>query len=126
MAAYSIILHTGQGNDDVSSTSEVFLTLYGTKASSHEVAVGGDATPGSTADEFAVEGKLVDLGVDLGDITRVRLRHDDPGTGAGYDLDRVVVRAAGTLEEWTFPCQGLFAKQAGGGVTEHTLDARQP
>jgi hypothetical protein len=126
MAAYSIILHTGQGSGDVSSTAEVFLTLYGTKASSHEVAVGPGATPRSTADELATEGELVDLGVDLGDITRVRLRHDDPGTGTSCDLDRVVVRAAGTLEEWTFPCRGLLAQQAGGGVTEHTLDAHLP
>jgi hypothetical protein len=73
---------------------------------------------------LAFDGELVDLGVDLGDITRLRLRHDDPGTGTIRDLDRIVVRAAGTLQTWTFPCAGLFADHAGGGVTEHTLDAR--
>ena len=119
MAAYSIILHTGPGDGD-----QVYLTLFGTKASSHEVAVGqaAKATDGHPARH---EGELVNLGeIDLGDIKRVRVRHDHPGVGPGCYLDRVVVRAAGTLHEWTFLYQRWLVRHGRDGVTERTLDVR--
>ena len=123
MAAYSIILHTEPGGCDVHSASGVFLTLFGTKASSHELVLGDEATSPSTTGETTVEGELVDLGhIDLGDIKRVRVRHDDPGVGPGCYLDRIVVRSTGTLEEWTFLCERWLARHAGGGSAEHTLD----
>ena len=122
MAAYSIILHTDHDGGDVQPTSEVFLTLFGTKASSPELSLGNDATP--TAGQPDIDqGELVDLGdIDLGDIKRVRVRHDDPGVGPGCYLDRVVVRATGTLQEWTFQCGRWLARHQGDGLTERTLD----
>ena len=126
MAAYSIILHTEPGGCDVPSASGVFLTLFGTKASSHEVAVGSQAKAPPTgepaAGELNGEGQLVNLpDVDLGAIKRIRVRHD-PGVGRGCYLDRVVVRASGTLEEWTFPCARWLAGQGGDGPAEQMLD----
>ena len=122
MAAYSIILHTQHDGGDVQPAAEVFLTLFGTKASSHELALGNEATPTAGQPEID-QGELVDLGdIDLGDIRRVRVRHDDPGVGPGYRLDRVVVRATGTLQEWTFHCGRWLARHQGHGPTEQTLD----
>jgi hypothetical protein len=121
MHTYSIILHTGD-DSGVDPAAQILVTLYGTKASSHELELYGPAaatgaaaagTPSTT--EFAL--------VDLGDIQRVRVRHDDPGVGPGCSLDRLVVRAAGTLQEWTFPCHDQVGHREGGGITEHTLDA---
>jgi hypothetical protein len=117
MHTYSIFLHTGD-DGGVDPASQVFVTLYGTKASSHELELSGPAAlvPGApSTNDFTL--------VDLGEIQRVRVRHDDPGVGPGCSLDRVVVRAAGTLQEWTFRCHDQLGHRDGGGIREHTLDA---
>jgi len=118
MASYSIFLETEPGGA-TGPPCEVFLTLFGTKASSHEVAVGYPASA-SNRRPPPQDGELVDLGdIDLGDIQRIRVRHDE-GTAAGSHLDRIVVQAAGTLQQWTF----LYRQWRGHdlGVTERTLD----
>jgi hypothetical protein len=118
MATYSITLVSGCGDGAVGAASEVFLTMFGTKASSREFhpASTGRAEPGLPASYQVVL-------TDLGDIQRVRVRHDDTGVGPGCFLDRVVVRAAGTLQEWEFVCQRWLARHKDDGATERTLDA---
>lgn len=119
MATYSISVHTGHnGPGGEGVASDVHLTLFGSKASSPELDLRADDRPvrrSVTTHNVAL--------VDLGDIQRVRVRHDDTGVGPGCYLDRIVVRASGTLQEWTFDCQRWLARHADDGATERTLDA---
>ena len=119
MATYSITVHTGpQGLGGPDIASDVHLTLFGTKGTSPEVDLGrrrGLTSGGATTYQVAL--------TDLGDIQRARVRHDDTGVGPGCYLDRIVVRAGGTLQEWTFPCERWLARHADDGATERTLDA---
>ena len=126
MAAYSIILHTKPGQCGEPPASGVFLTLFGTKASSHELTVGREAKAPAAgeppAGEPNGEGQLVNLhDVDLGAIRRIRVRQD-PGVGPGCHVDRIVVRASGTLEEWAFPCELWLAGHGAEGPVEQMLD----
>lgn len=120
MATYSITIHTGARNaGGTEAASDVLLTLFGSKASSPELDLGGTDHPCPgvpTTHDVAL--------ADLGDIQRVRVRHDDTGVGPSCYLDRIVVRARGTLQEWTFVCQRWLARRVDDGVTERTLDAR--
>lgn len=123
MATYAISIHTGHigpaGDHEGSggeAAPEVHVTLFGSKASSPEISLGGP--DGSAPD--APTTRRVALG-DLGDIQRVRVRHDDPGIGPGCYLDRVVVQLGGSLQEWTFLCQRWLGRHADDG-TEQTLD----
>lgn len=117
MATYSITLVSGRDDGSLGGASEVFLTMFGTKASSREFrpSSSGWAEPGRPA-TFQVP---LD---DLGDIQRVRVRHDDTGVGPACYLDRIVVQAAGTLQRWEFQCMAWLARRKGDGVTERTLD----
>jgi hypothetical protein len=121
MATYSITLVSGSDNGAAHQASEVYLTMFGTKASSHEFdpAQAGRAEPDTPATYH------VDL-TDVGDIQRVRVRHDDTGVGPGCYLDRIVVEAAGTLQQWTFVCEKWLARHKDDGAVERTLDALAP
>ena len=49
--------------------------------------------------------------VDLGELTKVKIWHDDKNLGADWYLDRVEVAAtlAGRTKQWTFPCNKWLA-----------------
>jgi hypothetical protein len=117
MATYSITFVSGSDDGDVVGASELFLTMFGTKASTREFrpASSGRVEPGRHATYRVAL-------TDLGDIQRVRVRHDHTGVGPGCYLDRIVVRAVGTLQRWEFICQRWFARHDD-GATERVLDA---
>lgn len=121
MATYSITLVSGAHDGGVDEASEVYLTMFGTKASSREF----DPARAGRVEPEAPATYHVDL-TDVGDIQRVRVRHDDTGVGPGCYLDRIVVQAAGTLQEWTFVCQRWLARHKDDGAVERTLDALAP
>jgi hypothetical protein len=61
---------------------------------------------------------------ELGELQRVRVRQDDTGVGTGCYLDRIVIRAADTGQEWLAVCRRWLARYQDDGATERTLDAR--
>ena len=51
-------------------------------------------------DEFEIEA------VDLKDLERIRIGHDGKGPGAGWFLDKVVIKdPRDPLKEFNFPCE---------------------
>jgi PLAT/LH2 domain len=121
MTTYQIDIYTGRaGSDGFARTgANVYLTLYGTKASSAELVLrnGGGSIGDSALDSF--HRRLADLGV----VKRLYVRHDDMGLGARWFLDRIVVRNLDTQEEWAFPCNRWLARDEDDGEIERTLDA---
>ncbi|HEY8548207.1 MAG TPA: PLAT/LH2 domain-containing protein [Acidimicrobiales bacterium] len=119
MADYVFRIHVGAGEagdiDGADWASEVSLTMFGTKASSPEFRL-------PTADRSEPGGPpvyRVPL-TDLGELQRLRIRHDDTGVGPGCYLDQVVVQADD--REWRFVCRQLFSRHDD-GATERTFDA---
>jgi hypothetical protein len=110
MPTYEIEIHTGAPSYP---GADVYVTLYGTDASSGEVAlrpVGGG--------RHTIQRRLPELGA----VDRIHVRHDDVGVGPGWFLDRVMVRNLDTHREWAFPCQRWLARYRDDGETERTID----
>ncbi|ULR55595.1 PLAT/LH2 domain-containing protein [Streptomyces deccanensis] len=99
MSDYRINVHTGDV-DAAGTDSNVYLTLFGTNGSSDEMQLesGRDDFERDHVDTFTHTLK------DLGDLYRVRIRHDNSGSWPGWFLDRVTVRDEDTDKEWAFPC----------------------
>jgi hypothetical protein len=118
MANYKITMSGHNGNHGNDWASEMYFTMFGTKASTGEfdLASTGSAEPGMPHTYHVAL-------ADLGEIQRMRVRHHDTGVGHGCYLDRVVVQAADTVQEWTFLCQRWLARHEDDGATERTLDA---
>ncbi|HET6952919.1 MAG TPA: PLAT/LH2 domain-containing protein [Acidimicrobiales bacterium] len=124
MRSYRIEVYTpayGPGAP-AGTDANMYVTLYGTRASSDELLVG---TPGRRGAVVGAQPGIDSLTVqlaDLGQITRVHVRHDNAGVAPGWFLDRVVVSddAGG---RWTFPCQRWLARHEDDGAIERVLDA---
>jgi hypothetical protein len=116
MPIYEIEIHTGTpGAGGLSCPgADVYLTLYGTDASSGELVV-----PYRDAGQDPFRRRLADLGA----VKRVYVRHDDVGVGPGWFLDRIMIRNLDTSDEWTFPCNRWLARHEDDGETERTIDA---
>lgn len=121
MPTYEIDMYTGSLDPGAfgRTGANVYLTLYGTKASSGELLL---ANPGAA---FRPQGRdtfsrrLTDLGV----VQRLHVRHGNTGLGPGWLLDRITIRNLDTQQEWTFPCNRWLALDEDDGEIERTLDA---
>ena len=120
MPTYEIEVHTGAPGAGGASYPgadigvDVYVTLYGTDASSGELVlrrVGGA--------RYTIQRRLAELGA----VRRIHVRHDDVGVGPGWFLDRMMIRNLDTNDEWTFPCQRWLARHRDDGETERTIDA---
>ena len=60
-------------------------------------------------DDFTIEA------LDLGQLTRLRIEHDNKGFGAGWMLERVDVTNLTSQEKVTFPCGQWLDKKKGDG-----------
>jgi hypothetical protein len=59
---------------------------------------------------------------ELGDLKRVRIRHDNSLPLSGWYLERVEIRNEDTDAEWTFPCNRWLARDEDDGEIERVLD----
>ncbi|MGW6908279.1 PLAT/LH2 domain-containing protein [Streptomyces sp. NPDC054940] len=60
---------------------------------------------------------------ELGELQRVRVRHDSKFPLPGWYLDRICVRRnEGTNQEWTLPCNRWLAQDEDDGEIERVLD----
>ncbi len=124
MATYRIDVYTGQARpgEAAATDASVFVTLYGSRASSAELRVGDGSNGHGRFGLTGVDTVRVEL-PDLGEITRVHVRHDNTGAAPGWLLDRLVMRDEARGVEWTFPCQRWLARHEDDGQIERVLDA---
>lgn len=120
MPRYQIEIHTGSATPSsfARTFANVYLILLGTRASSRELLLESTGTRfgRSSVDTFSTEIP------DLGDIRRLCVRHDNPGIGPGWFLERIVVRNDGSSRTWTFPCHRWLARHEDDGQIERILD----
>lgn len=120
MRTYRIEVYTpSYGPGTAAGTgATMYVTLYGTRASSDELPVGA---PGGRFGQTGLDILTAHL-ADLGQITRVHVRHDNAGVEPGWFLDRVVV-SDDDGGRWIFPCQRWLARHRDDGAIERVLDA---
>ncbi|XP_071500737.1 lipoxygenase homology domain-containing protein 1-like [Diadema antillarum] len=105
----------GSGTD-----ANVYITLYGENGDTGKHFLKASKTHrdkferGNT-DEFVVEA------VDIGELEKVRIGHDNSGGFAGWKLEKVEIDAPSLGRRWCFPCGRWLDKGEDDGLIEREL-----
>lgn len=102
---YKLTVVTGDRRG-AGTSANVSVTLYGEKGNSGVRKLEGGKNPFSRGqtDYFGVET------VDLGQLTKMRIGHDNKGFTPGWFLDKLIVENEATQEKWFFNCGKWLAK----------------
>ncbi|CAL1540467.1 unnamed protein product [Lymnaea stagnalis] len=116
---YTVKVYTG----DVSyagTDANVYITLYGTNGDTGERHLKESATntnkfERNKEDIFSIKA------IDLGNLVKVTIRHDNKGGGADWFLDRVEVDDTKRKKSYFFPCQRWLAVSKDDGQLSRDL-----
>src|SRR3954468_5615824 len=120
MADYRIVVKTG-GAKDAGTDANVFITLIGQQANSGERALD------SVRNDFernSVGTFSIHTESPLGDLMRIRIRHDNSGRKPGWFLDYITVHEEDSDVMWYFPCNRWLAVDEDDHLIDRTLDPR--
>lgn len=102
--AYTITIKTG--NQQFAGTdANVFITLFGDKGNTDEIVLDSS---GSKLERNATDIYRI-MSRDIGNLTKVRLRHDNSKAAPGWYVSSLVVRKATTKDSWKFNSIGWLA-----------------
>lgn len=121
MISYAVRVRTGDKQTS-GTAARVFLTLLGTKGTSREFRLNtkeNDFKAGKE-DLFRIDMKKDE---DIGDLTQVRIRHNNFWLMAGWYLREIHIEDIATGKSWLFPCDRWLAKDEDDGSIARTLDA---
>lgn len=120
-ATYRVVVHTGS-MDYAGTNSNVYITIYGRKRDGKKVNSrerlldnADDNFEKGQTDTFAIETR------ELGELYKIRIRHDDSGRNSGWFLDRVLITNEDTGKEWLFPCGRWLARDEDDGQIGRVL-----
>lgn len=121
MISYAVRVRTGHTLTS-GTAAKVFLTLLGTKGTSREFRLNTKANDFKTGKEdlFRIDMKKDE---DIGDLTQVRIRHNNFWLMAGWFLKEIQIEDIATGKRWLFPCERWLAKGEDDGSIDRTLDA---
>ncbi|CAH1787210.1 unnamed protein product [Owenia fusiformis] len=108
---YEVIVITGDIKG-AGTDANVHLTIFGTNGDTGKRPLTQrfrDLFERNQTDKFTLEC------LDLGELTKLKIEHDDKGWGAGWFLDRVEVINMATNKTTTFPCEQWLDKKKGDG-----------
>ena len=120
--SFRIVVSTGT-RPNSGTDANVFITLLGTRANSGERELSG---PRSLFENGSLDTFSFSTGSTsgLGDIRRIRIRHDNSGNKPGWFLDYITVHEEFSDRLWYFPCQRWLARDEDDRSIDRTLDAR--
>lgn len=109
----------GAGTD-----SNVFMTIYGSMGDSGERELrksnNRNKFEDGQVDEFKVKA------VDLGDLEKIKIGHDNSGFGAAWYLEKVEIFNPNSQRTYLFNCQNWLSKNEGDGKITRELPAIDP
>lgn len=105
----------GAGTD-----ANVFIVLYGDNDDTGVVLLKSSRThtnkfENGNTDEFLVEA------VNIGELRKIKIGHDNEGGGAAWFLDKVLIECPSLGRNWTFPANRWLAKDKGDNQLEVEL-----
>ena len=118
MATYRITTYTPE-IDKAGTNAHVYITLFGALGNSGEREL-------DNQDQNFEQGKMDVFSItsqELGNLQRIRIRHDGRDSNPGWFLDKIVVHNEDTDREWTFPCNRWLASDEDDGLIDRMLDA---
>ncbi|MBN2739221.1 MAG: hypothetical protein JXR70_19740 [Spirochaetales bacterium] len=115
---YEVTVHTA----DVlyaGTNADVFITIYGSEGQSEKFQLdkpGYNDFERNNTDLYSVT-----TPDDLGNLSHVRIEHNDKGMASGWKLDYVNVRNTKTDMAWFFQCKRWLAKDEEDGKIQRTI-----
>jgi hypothetical protein len=119
ITTYRIVVVTG-AMKDAGTDADVYITLFGTEGNSGERQLdnsGNDFERGHT-DVYSITME------DIGDLEKIRIRHNNKHDKPGWFLDRVTVQNERTGTAWVFPCSRWLATDEDDGQIDRLLGPR--
>lgn len=120
MADYRIVVKTG-GVDSAGTDAHVYITLLGNKANSGERELD---SAGNDFERHSTGTYSIHTDSPLGDLKRIRIRHDNTGKKPGWFLDYITVHEETGDKMWFFPCNRWLSVVDDDHLIDRTLDAR--
>jgi len=114
MPCYEITIRTGS-TPYAGTDANVFIALDGDLGTTGELALNGCAGSGSFEFERGTEDRFIRTAPNVGNITAVRLRHDNSGWASDWYVDWVQVRRG--TQSWLAPCRAWLSRDDPGGLT---------
>ena len=99
--------------------ANVYISLYGDQGSSPDNHL--DSTL-SSFEKGQTDVFYLTL-VDLGNLQKITIYHDNTGVAPGWYLDRVIITNTQTTQQWTFVCDCWLAVDEGDGSISRTISA---
>lgn len=116
------VLHIVTGGDHVSSGTDanVFVTLYGAEGTSQEYAMPAEL---GRFDKGSTDSVPITVHTKLGELQRLRIRHDSSGPCPGWYLKQIRVENKTEGKQWRFPCERWLDQTKADKATDWTLVA---
>ncbi len=119
---YRITLFTGDVND-AGTDAEVFITLNGSHGHTGEIILDN---PGiDDRERGSIDTHHIEVFEDIGDLSSVRIRHDNSGNKPGWFLDKITVTNESKGSTWECWCNQWLATSEGDGKIDRFLTARK-
>uniref|UniRef100_A0A8C9AWV7 Lipoxygenase homology PLAT domains 1 n=1 Tax=Prolemur simus TaxID=1328070 RepID=A0A8C9AWV7_PROSS len=116
---FSVTIKTGD-KKNAGTDANVFITLFGTQDDTGMTLLKSSKTNSDKFERDSIEIFTVET-LDLGDLWKVRIGHDNTGKGPGWFVDWVEVDAPSLGKCMTFPCGRWLAKDEDDGTIVRDL-----
>jgi len=116
VVSYEIEVTTGSKRG-AGTDADVKIALFGPKGQSDDFLLDNDK---DNFESGKVDNFTIDT-LDLGDLTAIRIGHNDKGIGAGWFLLKVVIKNQASGKVWGFPCNMWLDKTEGDKLIVRTL-----
>uniref|UniRef100_A0A2K6GSY1 Lipoxygenase homology PLAT domains 1 n=1 Tax=Propithecus coquereli TaxID=379532 RepID=A0A2K6GSY1_PROCO len=116
---FSVTIKTGD-KKNAGTDANVFITLFGTQDDTGMTLLKSSKTNSDKFERDSIEIFTVEA-LDLGDLWKVRIGHDNTGKGPGWFVDWVEVDAPSLGKCMTFPCGRWLAKDEDDGTIVRDL-----
>ncbi|XP_054255685.1 polycystin family receptor for egg jelly [Indicator indicator] len=120
---YLVTLYTGS-RCGAGTTADVFLQLYGQKGKSDVHCLRYPYFP--SFQQGSIDCFLLTVKKDLGDISILRMWHNNKGSSPGWFLSRAQVENMSTRKIWFFVCRKWFSLDKGDHLLERTFSVTDP
>ena len=118
---YIIELNTGIG-PYAGTDAKVYVTLYGQTEATQEFCL---ESTGADFEEGGRSSFRVQAFQDVGELTKIRVRHDNSGDEPEWYLKSVRVRKADSKRKWYFRCDRWLYRQQDADLTDMTTEVTQ-